>query len=130
MKYGVYSDFDIQKHKETFIDYLEVIINANGHIMYAVPSHQEKLIAMVMEARGWTRQELMEHCPERFHCSFLDWLLLVADAVSVWSAFCIAPAPRPKHIEALRRLSEAGLYTGAIPQPAQVYPKIDELLKN
>lgn len=47
MKYGVHSDFDIQKHKETFIDYLEVIIDVNGRIMYAVPSHQEKLIAMV-----------------------------------------------------------------------------------
>ena len=57
--YDVYSDFDIHKHKQTFRDYLEVIIDADGHIMYAVPSHQEKLIAMVMEHQGWTRQQLM-----------------------------------------------------------------------
>lgn len=102
----------------------------NGRIMYAVPSHQEKLISMVMEAQGWTRDQLNDMCPPRFHFDFLDWLLLLARAVSVWRGFCIAPAPNQKHIDALRRLSEAGLYTGAIPQPAQVYPKIDELLEN
>lgn len=36
--YDVYSKFDIDKHSENFIDYLEVIIDPSGVIHYAVPS--------------------------------------------------------------------------------------------
>ena len=126
--YDVYSDFDIHKHKQTFRDYLEVIIDADGHIMYAVPSHQEKLIAMVMEHQGWTRQQLMDNCPRRYYFAFLEWLLLMADAVSVWSGFCLAPAPNSKHIAALCSLHEAGIYTGAITQEAKSRPTTDELM--
>ena len=39
-KYGVYSKFDIDKHAEHFINYLEVVIDEDGEIHYAVPSHQ------------------------------------------------------------------------------------------
>lgn len=39
-KYTLYSKFDIDKHAETFINYLEVIIDENGVVHYAVPSHQ------------------------------------------------------------------------------------------
>lgn len=41
MSYTVYSEFDIEHHKKTFIHYLEVVIDGNGKIMYAVPSHQK-----------------------------------------------------------------------------------------
>ena len=40
--YGLGSTFDIEQHKAKYKNYLEVIIDANGTIMYAVPSHQEK----------------------------------------------------------------------------------------
>lgn len=40
--------FDIETHKKTFKNYLEVIILENGRIVYAVPSHQEKLIATLL----------------------------------------------------------------------------------
>ena len=93
-----------------------------------VISHQEKLIAMVMEHQGWTRQQLMDNCPRRYYFAFLEWLLLMADAVSVWSGFCLAPAPNSKHIAALCSLHEAGIYTGAIPQEAKSRPTTDELM--
>ena len=38
--YNVHSEFDLKKHKEKFINYLEVVIEPNGKIHYAVPSHQ------------------------------------------------------------------------------------------
>lgn len=41
-KYSVYSSFDLQKHKQTYTNYLEVIITPDGTVEYAVPSHSEK----------------------------------------------------------------------------------------
>ena len=39
----LHSSFNVKTHKETFINYLEAIINPNGIIEYAVPSHMEKV---------------------------------------------------------------------------------------
>ena len=36
-EYSVYSPFDIKKHQETFINYLEVLILEDGTVDYAVP---------------------------------------------------------------------------------------------
>ena len=41
--------FNVKIHKETFINYLEVIINPDGVIEYAVPSHIEKVYEKYME---------------------------------------------------------------------------------
>ena len=38
--------FDYKTHKENFFYYLEVVILEDGKIVYAVPSHQEKLIEL------------------------------------------------------------------------------------
>ena len=42
MEFDIYCDFDIEKHKETYTNYLEVLILENGTIVYAIPSHQMK----------------------------------------------------------------------------------------
>ena len=63
-EYNVYSDFDIEKHKKTYIHYLEVVIDENGKIMYAVPSHQEKLITLACKRLNITREELNSMCPQ------------------------------------------------------------------
>lgn len=41
-EYSVYCDFDIKQHKKKYVNYLEVLIEKDGRIVYAVPSHQEK----------------------------------------------------------------------------------------
>lgn len=46
MPYTIYSGFNPKLHKQTFIHYLEVIIDENGKIMYAVPSHQDNMIKL------------------------------------------------------------------------------------
>lgn len=38
-EYNLYSQFDVSKHKQTYTNYLEVIIDSDGNVMYAVPSH-------------------------------------------------------------------------------------------
>ena len=50
--------FNVRIHKETFINYLEVIINPDGTIEYAVPSHIEKVYEKYMEKHKCTREEI------------------------------------------------------------------------
>lgn len=38
MKYDLHCDFDILKHKETYTNYLEVVILRTGKVEYAVIS--------------------------------------------------------------------------------------------
>ena len=48
-EYNLQSEFDAEKHKEKYVNYLEVVIDENGTVMYAVPSHQEKVIEIACE---------------------------------------------------------------------------------
>ena len=63
MAYDLYSEFDIEQHKKKYINYLEVLIEENGHVIYAVPSHQELAIKMACNALNLTRKQLDELCP-------------------------------------------------------------------
>lgn len=87
MEYSVYSDFNIEQHKKKFINYLEVVIDENGKIMYAVPSHQEKLIRLACEKLKVTREELNTMCPEECYFDFVKWLCKVSGACAAWNLF-------------------------------------------
>jgi len=114
--YGLHSDFDIGKHKENFVSYLEVVIDSDGKIMYAVPSHQEKVAAMACEKLGVSKQELGDMCPREYYFDYITWLCMMAEAVAVWNKHCIAPHLTRKQAGALRKLKMAGLYKGVIPK--------------
>lgn len=113
--YGLFSDFDIEQHKATFVHYLEVLIKEDGTVIYAVPSHQEKAIALACEKLGVSRTELNDMCPREYYCDFMNWLLKISGAIAVWEDFCIAPKVSKKQIGTLKRLKMHGLYKGAIP---------------
>lgn len=113
MAYDLYSEFDIQKHKEKYINYLEVLIEPDGHVIYAVPSHQEKAIELAMASKGWTRDELRKACPPECWFDFLDWLLEQTGCISVWTRM-IAGNPNPVQKEKLLELKMAGLYKGPV----------------
>lgn len=83
--YDIYCDFDLEKHMEKYINYLEVIILPTGKVVYAVPSHQEMLIKIAMKKYMKTRTEIEEMCPEDMYCLYMDWLLSITDCVAVWS---------------------------------------------
>ena len=112
-KYDVYSEFDIEKHKETFVNYLEVLIQEDGHVMYAVPSHQELAIMLACDARGWTRDELNSACPKEFYLDLLPWVLSLTKSISVWDRFYVGEA-NDAQIARLVELRNAGLYKGMI----------------
>ena len=45
-EYDIYRPFDAEKHKAKYSNYLEVLILEDGTVVYAIPSHQEKAIAL------------------------------------------------------------------------------------
>lgn len=114
MEYSVYSDFDIERHKKTFINYLEVVIDENGKIMYVVPSHQEKLIKLACEKLKVTREELNAMCPEEYYCDFVTWIYKVSGACAVWNTYIEFYRLTERQITALKALKDNRLYKGNI----------------
>lgn len=114
MEYSVYSDFDMEQHKKTFINYLEVVIDENGKIMYAVPSHQEKLIKLACQKQKVTREELNAMCPQEYYFDFVTWLCKVSGACAVWNYHIEKYRLTEQQIKALKALKDNGLYCGEI----------------
>ena len=116
MAYDIYCDFDIEKHKQTYIDYLEVMILRDGKIVYAIPSHQEKAIAICCENLNVSRKELNAMCPREYWADYLTWLLNQCGAVAVWNEFYQAGESglNDKQRATLKRLKLHGLYRGTI----------------
>lgn len=118
-EYSVYSPFDIKKHKETYINYLEVLILEDGTIEYAVPSHQEKALEIACKKLNKTKQEIEDMCPREYYCDFLTWLLGITGSISVWGTsaeyFIVYKTINKKQIATLKRLKKHGLYKGNIP---------------
>lgn len=106
------SPFNIDTHKKTFINYLEVIINEEGTIMYAVPSHQEKLIGIACNKFEITREELYEKCPREYYADLMTWLCNITGCISVWNEFKIGN-PNNKQQKAIHDLFKHGLYRGS-----------------
>lgn len=116
MAYDLYSGFNIEQHKKTFIHYLEVVIDESGKIMYAVPSHQEKLISLAREKLNVTREELNTMCPQEYYCDFMIWLCKMSGACAVWENFIRCGKLTEQQIRALQMLGNEGLYLGEIPR--------------
>ena len=118
-QYDIHSKFNIKKHKETFINYLEVLILQDGTIEYAVPSHQEKALDLACKKLNKTKQEIEDMCPREYYCDYLTWLLGITGSVSVWGNaaehFIVYKTINKKQIMVLRSLKKQGLYKGKIP---------------
>ena len=109
----LHKPFDIETHKETFINYLEVVILEDGTIQYAVPSHQEKLISHACQKINVTRQELYDLCPQEYYFDFMTWLCQVSCCVALWNEHMMGKA-NEKQKQAIERLIEVGLYRGIL----------------
>lgn len=103
--------FNVETHKKEFENYLEVVLKVDGEIVYAVPSHQEKLIKIVCEQQGITRDEVNDKCPREYYCDFMAWLCMESGCVAVWSEFSIGE-PNKAQEETLGMLRNEGLYMG------------------
>lgn len=110
--------FSIERHKSVCYHVpLEAIISPAGEIEYALPSHQENLIAKAMQQNGWSRQELMDACPPEYHFNFIDWLIEKSGGyIPVWEPCTVNKEITRKQAAALRKLKMAGLFLGKIPK--------------
>jgi hypothetical protein len=114
----LHSPFDVETHKKTFINYLEVIIRKDGTIEYAVPSHMIKL----QRIYGKTMDEVFEeyqhqHENEPYDVAVLldpvEWLCKKTECISVWESGytgIINDAQR----KSLQLLHDNDLYLGRI----------------
>lgn len=105
------SPFNIETHKATFINYLEVVISEDGTVMYAVPSHQEKVILLACQKLNVTRDELNELCPQEYYFDFMTWLCKISGCVALWNDRMIGMA-NEQQLEAIKQLAEENLYRG------------------
>lgn len=105
--------FNMETHKVTFVNYLEVVITEDGTIEYAVPSHQEKVIAVACEKLDITRKELEDLCPKEYYWDYMTWLCKISSCVSVWNEWIIG-TPNELQQKALEQLAEHGLYRGKL----------------
>lgn len=115
-EYDVYSDFDLEKHKKKYVNYLEVMIDKDGKVEYAVPSHQEKAVAMACDALDVSRVELGDMTPAEFYFDWMTWLLRQSGAMAVWYDGYICESPTKAQYAALRRLKMGGVYKGVLPE--------------
>lgn len=100
--------FDIHTHKETFINYLEIIIKPDGTPEYAVPSHMRKLAEVYGKPWEAVYEEFLQ---ERTGLDGIDWLCLKTGCISVWQ-HSIQGLPNDAQLATLQKLREAGLYKG------------------
>lgn len=89
--YDLNSKFDIEQHKKTFVNYLEVVIYPDGLIEYATPSHQEKLINICCKQLNVTRDKLNKMCPQSYYADFMVWLCNLSGCISVWDRYIVKP---------------------------------------
>ena len=114
--YDIYSKFDAKLHKETYTNYLEVIIDEQGTVHYAVPSHQEKLTKLACQRLQISRSELETARPIQYYGNYIEWLSMQAHAIAVWNEFCSKSYCNHKQQAILKKLKIEGIYFGTIPK--------------
>lgn len=109
----LHSPFDILTHKQTFTNYLEVLIDKEGVVHYAVPSHQEFAINYLVKNKYGTRDDLDAAVPREYWFDMMTWLSKESGLIFVWNNAYRGEA-NDKQIEKLNELKSAGLYSGDI----------------
>lgn len=109
--YDLHCDFDIEKHKKTYINYLEVIIMPTGKVSYAVPSHTAKLESIACSKLEIDRDTLLSRCPREMWLDYNQWLMETTGCIMVWTDFYLGKA-NEYQLSKLEELKEAGIYLG------------------
>ena len=82
--YTLHSRFGINKHKETFINYCEVIIEPSGDICYAIPSHVMYLEKYGSRIYSETVEEFANRCPDNMYYNYIQWLVDATRCICCW----------------------------------------------
>lgn len=110
-KYGIHSEFDLQKHKETFVNYLKVAIHPDGSIHYTLPNAAEYLTRIVCKYESVSRDELIENAPKEAREDWLGWLCKKTGCVCVFDNHIKGPmVVSIAQVKALDDLYKNGLF--------------------
>lgn len=110
----LHSEFDINTHKKTFIDYLEVVIDEFGNVMYAVPSHTEKLAEIYTGRNAVTRKAMITNMlTDHSGLDMAEWLCKKTHCVCVWND-SYKGEPNQKQLNTLKTLKLSGIYHGPV----------------
>lgn len=78
--------FSIERHIHTFVNYCECVIDENGTILYAVPSHERKLMNIVMEKYNMTLDKLTDKAEhEDGQWDWINWLMRNSKCMCVYT---------------------------------------------
>ena len=111
------SPFDIKTHKKTFVSYLEVIIDENGEVFYAVPSHTHKLCEIYMSRFGVdnyekTKKEIVEAAWST-SLDMCEYLCAKTGCIAVWFQG-YRGEPNQTQLNKLKTLRLSGVYAGPV----------------
>lgn len=114
----LHSPFDIETHKKTFINYLEIIIDSEGVCHYAIPSHNGALEKRVLDKyhieydEGDFCGKASQLCPRDRWADYQDWLCEETGCIMVWglSNSRVEGKPNDKQLATLEILRKEGLY--------------------
>ena len=88
----LHSAFNIETHKKVFINYLEIVIDAEGVCHYAVPSHNGVLEQLLLKKKGIEfdyfnySMKAGDLCPRERYADYYDWLCEETGCIMVWGA--------------------------------------------
>lgn len=106
------SNFNLELHKKTFINYLEIVISPQGTIYYAIPSHNGKLENILAKKLKINKNKIADICPKEYYYNYNEWLCIKTGYIMVWgkpNSFIVG-TPNLKQIEMLEILKKEGLY--------------------
>ena len=109
----LHSPFNVEIHKETFINYLEVVILEDGTIEYAIPSHQLKVTDIIASKRNITRNDVADLCPPEYYFDYNNWLCKESNTIMVWNNFYMGE-PNDAQLQTIIMLMKENLYRGGI----------------
>ena len=104
----LHSPFNLEVHRKTFINYLEIIILPDGTPEYAVPSHMMKLAKVYGKSMDEVYEEFER---ESLGLDGIDFLCHKTHCVAVWNDR-IQGMPNAAQRATLLWLNDAGVYRG------------------
>lgn len=95
----------------------EALVLADGSVVDALPSHTSKAEELCQKKLAITKHALWKRCPAEYRSKYLEWLLGVCGAISVWGNFYALGIDREltkEQYKTLRNLKMKGLFKGAV----------------
>ena len=104
--------FSIERHKKTFVNYTELVIDKDGNIMYATPSHERKMMSIILQNNPeMCERDLMQEAEESGGLyDWINWLMRKSECMCIYTCgIAYADPSTQKQMEKVKQLVDAGL---------------------